>query len=245
MNTKSMILVPTLCDISECWLYENKRYIFIENGSRYTQLPVLNSECEDILTELGIPFRPTLDGKGLEYWSKDKYEEIPFDAPLYVRYEGLYRYIKNYTGNVVTSETTEAAFQLADKVVKPYIEEISKKASERKLFNIIRDEIGDKPAVGIHIQNLTGYVYDCFKDSDELNLNFEGIKFKLLPVKDWYGYLRYVAVFNMNKIQHDANVTLEVPYDTEGIFIGHKGCNVRNWSTHKLWVPRIDVIGTR
>lgn len=254
MKTNSVI-VRSLFSIPQCWLYEDKQYFYMESCQIGDRLPTIPTKYESILTENGIPFRHFSDST-LEYWDPECYEEIPMTLPVYIPFEGGYRRLKNYTGNVITTDTQEKAIAVQDEIVLPAIRAFEEKQKEEQLRQerqqeqealvpLLVEALNGRPAIGLtyELYNLPYWL------DEKTNFVHNGKSLMFVPVCTFgikYGeelyYLsdRY-AIFDMKNLPSDGILELPVPAGSEGLFIGRGGWQVKKWC-EMLGLKRINVV---
>lgn len=226
----------------KCWIFEKRRYIL--KGGMLPKLPYVNLEYEAILKSNGIPYRKTLkvsdsilfpDSKEVyEYWNPEVFEEKELTLPLFAKMpDGSYTYCeKNYSANVPTDETIEAA-RKTEKFVEQEIEDYDQILREVQHYKFAKEKLADNVAV-VCISSDTPYtsIY-------EINMNHENFKILRVPgriyLSDW------VAIFNMNKIVPNSYITLQVPQHIAGVAIGRSGTNIQAWAK-EIGVKKIQVI---
>lgn len=225
---------------AKCWLYRNRKYHL--RGEFIPGFPSFRKEDCDVLEENGIPFRE-VDAELVEIWKPDVYEEKAITLPAYVKVFDSYRYLGNHTEMIPTLKTAEEAFEYARKKVDSLIEEKRLKellagkplvvissyhpaAKATKVKGVIvrpvmfRKQFMRSPDYFFDLFDCMGEAHEetCFFASD------------------------YCVVFDTNKIEKGSCLTLEVPKGKEGIFIGTKGWQVKEWCRlFGMW--RINVVG--
>ena len=264
MNLLPMQTTSTLP--TQCWLFDSNKYYYMESGERKQLLPTLKLEYEQVLLDLGIPFRKTIDGTEYEYWQSDTYEEKELILPLYRLTNDEYRFVKYYTGKIVADSTSQAAFSLDEQVSQKITEFLENKRIE-KLVHGLKRIMDGKEAIGVnHKYNpLEIYYYkemDLISGEDHIRVFPVFALMSEASQQRWKNYCSvelfmdddtidtdpklstdYVAIFDMKKIRKDAVVELKVPHEKEGLYIGRKGWQVNEWCK-KLGIKRINVIAT-
>lgn len=202
--------------------------------------PAFRKEDCDVLEENGIPFRE-VDADLVEIWNPDVYEEKALTLPAYVKVFDSYRYLGNHTEMIPTERTTEEAFEYARKKVDSLIEE-----------KHVKKLLAGRPSVVVSIG------HPLAKVSTVNGIIVRDVMLKkqyvTSPDFDYFYYMgeaheetRYITsdycvIFDTNKIEKGACITLEVPKGKEGIFIGTKGWQVKEWC--RLFdLQRINVVG--
>lgn len=241
-------IVHSLFSVPQCWLYKDKQYFYIEYGQLGDKLPTISKMYESILVENGIPFR-NLTNEILTYWSPECYEEIPITLPVYIHFEGGFRRVKSYTGNVITTDTQEKAFAVQDEIVLPAIDAFKEKQREEQLqkqnqerLEFLVSVLDGRPAVGF-------YDYSTLPIwGDTLTYNGKQVTFIPVYMLSTWSCQRiltnhYVA-FDMDKLPSDGILELPVPAEKEGMFIGRDGWQVKEWR-ETLGLKRINVVADK
>lgn len=238
MKTNRIAIIPNLGSIPQCWLYKDRQYWYMEKGRVGDKLPTTSIGNKGFLEKNGIPFHE-LSGTTLEYWSPDFYEEVSLTLPLYIPYENGYRYIKEYTGNVITSDTQDEAFSFSEKVeqeIKEEQERSKKEEQERSTALELLKALNGRPAVGISDELLSYPGISPYNGGPALDLAYNGNTIKVLKVyllsRNWCSYkipTVYYAVFDMNQLPSNGILELPVPERDEAMFIGRDGWQVKEW----------------
>lgn len=237
MNTMTTSNLP-----QKCWIFEKRRYIL--KGGMLPKLPYVGLEYEAILKFNGIPYRKTLkvsdsilfpDSKEVyEYWNPEVFEEKELTLPLFAKMpDGSYKYCeKNYSQNVATDETIEAA-RKTKKFVEQEIEGYDQILREVQHYKFAKEKLADGVAVAC-ISTNTPYtsIY-------EINMNHESFKI-LRPLNRIY-LSDWVAIFNMDKVTPNGYIPLYVPNHIAGAFIGRSAANIHAWEK-EIGVKKIQVI---
>lgn len=152
MKANRFTIVFNLRFEKECWLYKNNQYFYMVNGEIGEELPTISAQHKDLLEKHGIPFRPVSECV-LEYWSPQKYEEKEVTLPLYIPYEGAYRFIKRHTGSIITEETVEKAFAVMAEVILPALnkleEEQQREQQSAKIARQLAEHLNGCPSIGL------------------------------------------------------------------------------------------------
>ncbi len=249
---KTMPMTTTsLKNITSCWLYQDHRYKYVEKGHIISLLPKVDLRYKPVLDRLGISYRKDAIGLGYEIWDPTCYEEESVTLPLFIQIEKSFRMLKKYTGTIVTSDTTKAAFALFEQAVKPEIDAIKEKEKERELISSLKTALNGNAACGIDC-NRHFDLRTCNKKS--MALGGGGAHFMVLPVHtlmtekkrlELAAYYEengmnpdtiqtvldtdYIAIFDMTKLSTGATVDLYVPAGTEAMFVGRGGWQVKEW----------------
>lgn len=256
--------VATLGQVSPCWLFENRAYRYIVNGFEQVLLPTVDEEYLPVLEEMGIPYRPATENK-YEYWKAGCFKEEEVRLPLY-RTEGKkYKFTKNYTKAVVTSETKEAAFELSEDVEKR-IELFQAKKKRNETIQYLRQMLAGEEAIGVdYLRNpfltTTGINYykilDLIADNEHIRIfpvkalmntarayRWRNYCCNLMMDEDEIDYTLdtdYIAIFDMTKIQDKDEIDIKVPEGKKGLYIGRKAWQLKEWC-RSIGVRRINVI---
>lgn len=266
MNTMPME-TASLSTIAQCWLYRNHTHMLMQKGTPVSLLPSVEAKHKQFLDELAIPNRLICDGNICEFWNPDCYAEANVSLPLYVQMNNVYRWIKNYTGTVVSTETSVAAHALYEEMVKPEIERMEKEEQQKKLISDLKKVLAGRPACGI----------DCNRNSNltnirnkELDIHLGDDHIKVFPVhtlvteerkqrmrEQYWNYCGvelstssrseiqtdYIAIFDMSQMKVGTSIELQVPVGTEPIFIGRQGWQVKEWCEKAGGLLKINVKG--
>lgn len=265
MNTMPMI-TRTISSVSQCWLYQDRIYKYMENGFALSMLPTVGAEYKHILEEFGIPHRADISGLNYEFWDPDCYKTRQRSLPLYIYTNGEYRYIKNYTGTVVSNDTRDAAFMLNDDVVKPEIKRLEEEKKARTMICLIQDLLNGQPACGVSryanplLQNITKECTDIVLGDEHYKI----FKVHTLMTEERKAFLEgqywdycgtelnlspesckldtdYLAIFNVNECEVGYPLEIQVPVGTEPIFVGRKGWQVKDWCKELGGLLKINV----
>lgn len=261
MQTRNLSTLP------QCWLFGSHKYYYMESGKRKQLLPTLKLEYEQVLLDLGIPFRQTIDGTEYEYWQPGNYEEKKITLPLYRKItDEEYKFVKYYNDKIITDSTSQAAFSLVEQVSQK-ITEFEKNKKKEKLVHDLKCMLDGREAIGVdHTANPLESNYDKELDlisgedhirvfpvyalmSEEKMQSWEDYLSDLLFMDDDIDYnpylsTNYVAIFDMKKIKENVVAELEAPHGKEGLYVGRKGWQVKEWS-EKLGIKKINVIGSK
>lgn len=267
MKTMRAIEVSSLNAIPQAWLYKDHKYTYLSHGKPVTLLPSVVIEHKDLLDALQVPYRQIDDGKKLEVWDSACYKETEITLPLYVCTGNTYRYIKDYTGIVVTNETTDAAFALWENKLYPEITKRDKEKRQKQMIVDLGKTLAGRIACGadttLKIPDLTL----CARR--ETYVNTGDAHYKVFPVRTLMSEKRklallktsvdflvesgesfdnakyttdFIAIFNLDKVHKDAVVDMLVPNGAEAIFVGKNGWQVREWC-RQLGLKKIIVRG--
>ena len=143
---------------SECWIRKGNDIIFYTQKFR-RRLPMVEKEYESLLRRNGIPYKEP--GKNLsasssmflEVWDPDFYEEEDVCLPLYayVRTDKPpYRYIRNYTGRVLTEKTCDKARDFYNYVERK-VEEFQRMQALAEFAERCKRKMGEEAAVGMQL----------------------------------------------------------------------------------------------
>lgn len=222
-----------------CWIFEKRRYIL--KGVRLSELPYVDLEYEAILKSNRIPYRKTSKEfyfpnpkEVLEYWNPEVFEEKELTLPLFAKMpDGSYAYCeKNYSQNVPTVETIEAAQEI-EKFVEQEINDYDQILHEVHYYQFAKNKLADNVAV-VCLSSNTPYtsIY-------EINMNHE--RFTILRPHSGIYLSDWVAIFNMAKVAPNGYITLQVPKHIAGFVIGKAGSNINSWA-REIGVKKIQVI---
>lgn len=225
----------------KCWIFKKGRHIL--ESVMLPELPYVNLEYESILKSNGIPYRKTLkvlnsilfsEKEVYEYWNSEVFEEKELTLPLFARMpDGSYKYCeKNYSGNVPTAETIEAA-QKTQEFLEQEMFNYNQILREVQHYKFAKEKLADSIAVAC-ISTNTPYV-----SIYEINMNHE--RFMILRPWSCIDFSDWVAIFDMNKIVQNGYITLQVPKHIAGLVIGQGGTNIKAWA-EKIGVKKIQVI---
>lgn len=222
--------------LEECWIFENRHYRYYSKRHLHYSLPTVSLEYEATLKENGTPYR--IKDDCCEYWNPEHFEEKSVTAPLYVKFNDVYRYTKSYTGTVPTTESIEAANQTKE-VVDYTIKHM-------KLYQKIKSILPE----GEYAKAFDSYAEDDLELSETTELTFNGESFLILPIKRfvplhnnvWYldgknapmgfikTYIGWNIIIDMNTIKRFSTLEITVPKGKKGLFIGESGWQVKEIS---------------
>lgn len=221
-----------------CWIFYKGRYIL--KGKVLSELPYVGLEYEAILKSKGIPYRKTLkefcfsnSKEVLEYWNPEVFEEKENSLPLVAKLpDGSYMSCeKNYSANITTDETIEAAREI-EKFVEQEINDYKQILREVHHYRFAKEKLSGSVAVVCISSNMP------YTSIYEININHESFMifrpYVGIYLSDW------VAIFNMNKVAKNGYITLQVPKHVAGVFIGKNASNLHSWET-ELKVKKIQV----
>lgn len=219
----------------ECFIHENKRYIF--KGIIPFELPFVDSKYESILRANNIPYRKRLNHSNTEiceFWNPDVgLNKKEISLPLFAKVRDGYVYCnKNHSALILSSEAIEAA-EKTEEFVRQEI-------ANHELFLLReRQYHTSKLLLDGNIANFNfGFPsHSIFGNPHEINLDMNGDNFKVLFIP----YSRYFAIFDMNRIAPNGYITLEVPKNQVGLVIGKNGSNIKYWA-EKIGVKKINVV---
>lgn len=267
MNTMPMT-TRTIASIPACWVYQDRTYTYVEKGRTVELLPTVSAEYKSLLDELKIPHRPISSGLKYEFWDPACYSEKKCTLPLYLRTDGQYRYIKNHTASVVTNEMQSAAFALNEALVKPEITRLKKEQEKKALISRLKLYLNDRPACGVSryadtlFKSIPDEGIDITMADDHIRVfrvhtlmsearkarivdqywDYCGTELELSP-KACRLDTEYLAVFDVTKCKPSFPLTIEVPAQTEGIFVGRQGWQVKEWCEQLGGILKITVKG--
>lgn len=222
----------------KCWIFEKGRYIL--KGGILPELPYVNLEYEAILKSNGIPYQKTLKVSdsilfpGLkevcEYWNPEVFKEKEITLPLFAKMpDGSYLYCKkNYSSNVFTDETIEAARE-TEKFVEQEVIGYEGILHEVEVYQLAKKCLSGSIAQLSYKPGLSIYPIE------DIEMNHDRFKIFRLHNSDW------IAIFDMNKIVPNGYLTLQVPKHIAGAIIGKGGFNINSWA-RDLKVKKIQVI---
>lgn len=212
-----------------CWVRKNNDYVLTKKGGyemkRY--LPCISIWYEEVLKSLEIPYEviqlpDRKDSKKINqvcrYWSPDLNEEEEITLPVYKLVQSTKNtYIKTsqmYTRKVITCRTINLAMKLKD-IVSQAIELY--KANQRIIQRgeFLKKQLADKHATVIQ--------------GNFAEETIAGIK--VLPAYYSNGDPNgYYAIFDMEKLQDESEITLDVAKEVALKVIGKGGMNCQYWA---------------
>lgn len=231
--------------LTNCWIYENGRYIHVDE-MQVGQLPYVAAKDECVLKENAIPYRSSYRyGKEVfEYWNPECFEEEVVVAPLYAKMFGKYQNLnKKHTGKKPTIKMLEMAEKFREEVVSQAVENHHLYLKRQALYKEAKDALAGR-VVTIKKVKHHGFVSDAKHYGSALYSEFEmeGNHIICFPVLDAKGnYMETVAMFNMNKVAPGGYLTLQVKDDLIGWIKGKKGNNIRKW-TEKVGAKKIFLV---
>lgn len=222
-------------ELPECWIHKNKQYFL--NSEK---LPTISKKYKSVLKDLNIAYNE--NEESLEYYDKSNYHEEKKELPLYAELpNGTYKAVGKYSNKTPTEKSILAARKLTE-TVENAVKEFDRKLILEKQTKQIKELMQDKYAAGF---------YAAEEDPIQNEFIIEGEEFRIFPAvvksKGRNGEIRehntyYYAIFNMSKIQENAEIDLVVPSGQEKHFIGRKGRQVKEWR-EKLKLKNINVTG--
>lgn len=262
MNTMPMT-TTSLRNIDSCWLYQDRLYKYVENGRVVPFLPKVDLCYKPILDANNISYRKDAIGLSYELWDPECYSEHALTLPLFIQVDKSFRWIKKYTAQVVTPETSKAAFALMNRVVQPEIDKIKKEKQHQELVNALVTALNGRTACGI----------DCNRHFDlrscnqkEMDVVSGQVHIKILPVNTLMTEKKHqeliafyveqgmnpdtiqtvlntdcIAIFDMSQMATGTTVELQVPVGTEPMFVGRNGWQVKKWCEELGGLLKINV----
>lgn len=239
--------VATISLLPECWIWSNRQYIHSDVTRRMMGLPTVKKEYEEVLKELGIPYRMALDefeNEVCEYWSPDVYGEEEVRLPVYAKMVNNYRYVGKYhVEKKPTLETVKSASELRWQV-EGEIEKFEKKKKREEFFQRVKECLGERQAVAFYDES---YAFYDIANGFQMDYVCGEDRIKAIPViiprlRGGENYTNWYACFNANKIELNSVVRLEkVPKGKAGMFIGTKAWQTKEWCRN-LGIKFIQVV---